>query len=154
MVKTIENQSKRYGNILYGCYAVNKLLGRGFQRDTYDLDVYSRQPRKHAIQLEKTIDRGVGANISYVEKTGYPEKGRFKTLYRVKLRNEVTEADYNRMPRDIKYTTKRGVRYETLDRAVKKYEKMLREPETGRGFKATIDLGRILDYKLIKRYRK
>ena len=51
------------------------------------------------------------------------------------------------MPSDIKYVKKKGVRYETLNRAEKKYKHILRHPEIGRGFNATIDLGRIKSFK-------
>ena len=151
VVKPILKQSRKDKTVLYGAFAVNKLLGQNYERGTYDLDVYSRTPKQHAIEIEKSIDQTVNADLAYVEQTEYPSGGDWKKLYRVKLKNDVTEADFNSMPKDIKYTEKKGVRYESLERAEKKYKRMLKKPELGRGFNANIDLGRIESYKRFKK---
>ena len=142
--KPIQKQSRKDKTILYGAYAVNQQVHPTLRRQTYDFDIYSHQPRHHAIQLEKSIDRGVNADLAYVQKTYYTKNGKKHPLYRVKTRlNDITEADYNTMPKNIQYTTKQGIRYETLNRAEKKYDHMLDHPEYGRGFNANIDRARI-----------
>ena len=151
VIKPILNQSRRDKTVLYGGFAINQLLGKQYSRDTYDLDVYSKRPLKHAKQIENSIDHGVNADLAYIEKTSYPSKKGKQTLYRVKLKNDVTEADFNLMPRNICFTRKNGVFYETIDKAEQKYKKMLKQPELGRGFKANIDLGRINTYRLLKK---
>jgi len=152
VVNPILHQAKRDKNVIYGAFAVNQLVDKQSQRDTYDIDVYSTNPKKHAIEIEKNIDRSVNADLAYVEQTAYEKNGRWHRIYRVKTRpHEVVEADFNIMPKDVSFTTKNGVRYETLGKAEKKYDKMLKQPELGRGFNANIDLGRIKQYKRFKK---
>jgi len=152
VIKPILYQAKRDGNVLYGAFAVNQLVDKQSQRDTYDIDVYSKMPKKHAIELEKNIDRSVNADLAYVEQSEYPQGKKWKKIYRVKTKmNNVVEADYNTMPTDIKWVKRNGIKYETLERAEKKYDKMLKHPELGRGFNANMDMGRIKLYKRFKR---
>lgn len=142
--KPILNQSKKHKTVIYGAYAVNKQVKPSLRRDTYDFDVYSSKPRKHATQIEQSIDRGVNADLAYVEKTSYPHKGKQKPLYRVKTRiNQRVEADFQQKPKGITFKTIKGARFETLGRATKKYNRMLDHPEQGRGLNANIDLARI-----------
>ena len=142
--KPILNQSRRDGTVLYGAYAVNKLVGKHNERNTYDFDVYSSTPKHHAIEIEQSIDHGVNADLAYVEQTSYTMGKKEKPLFRVKTRmNDRVEADFNTMPTGIRFVKRSGVRYETLGRAEKKYDRMLSHPETGRGFNATIDKARI-----------
>lgn len=151
----IMRQSRRDGTVLYGANAVNALVGPDFSRNTYDYDVYSRMPLSHARELERHIDRGVNADLMYVEQTSYPSDGKEKRLFRVKnCLNDVVEADYNGMPDDIQFVKRGGVRYETLGRASKKYDKMIRQPELGRGFHGLIDEGRIRSFRFFKKIRR
>lgn len=147
VTKPILNQSRRDGTVIYGAHAVNKLVGPKFSRTTYDYDVYSRMPLKHARQLERSIDRGTNSDLAYIEQTNYPVGGKQKKLWRVKTRiNESTEADYNTMPADVSYVKRNGVRYETLKRAEGKYRFMNKNPEATRtGFG---ELERIKQYKM------
>lgn len=142
--KPILNQSRRDKTVIYGCYAVNKLVNKHDKRDTYDFDVYSRTPRRHALEIEKSIDQGLGANVAYVEKTRYIEGKKVKPLFRVKTHiNDNVEADFNTMPGGVQYKTKKGVRFESLKHAEQKYNRMIDNPDMGRGFNAHIDLDRV-----------
>jgi len=146
--KPIMNQSRKDGTVLYGGHAVNALVDKNNQRYTYDFDVYSRQPKHHALQIEQSIDQGVNADLAYVEQTSYPHGRKQKPLFRVRTHmNDNVEADFNTMPQGIRFTKRKGVRYETLGRAEQKYDRMLRHPEFGRGFNANIDMGRIRSFK-------
>ena len=94
-VSRLLRQARNEGAVIYGAHAVNKLVGPKFRRETYDYDVYSPHPLKHAKQLEQSIDRGTNSDLAYVEQTSYPHGGTKKKLYRVKTRfNEGVEADY------------------------------------------------------------
>lgn len=149
--KPILRQSRRDGTVLYGGHAVNALVDQHNQRYTYDYDIYSKHPKRHAVQVEQSIDRGANADLSYVEQTSYPHGRKQKPLFRVKTHiNDNVEADFNTMPRDVRFVKKNGVRYETLGRAEQKYNRMLQHPEFGRGFNANIDLSRI---KMFRRRR-
>ena len=150
--KPLIRQAKRTGNVFYGGQGVNMIVGTNYERHTHDFDVFSRHPKRHAIEIERGIDRGVNADLAYVEQTRYIDRGRANPLFRVKIRPYGdAEVDFNLMPRDIRTTTVKGVRVETLDRAEGKYKRMLRRGE--RGFNANIDLTRIQEYKLNKKRR-
>jgi len=131
--KPIKHQAKTGGAVIYGAHAVNRLVGKKFSRPSYDYDVYSPKPLKHARQIERSIDRGTNSDLAYVERTSYPSGGTNKRLYRVKTRvNDSVEADYNHMPKGIKVVVKDGVRYESLGDAKSKYRWMNRNPEANR----------------------
>jgi len=152
VVKPIQQQSRNDGTIIYGRHAVNKLLGPGYHRDTYDFDIYSGMPLKHAVQIEKSIDRGTNSNLAYVERSSHR-----KGLFRVRTRpNETVEADFNPMKQDVKFVTIKGVRYEQLGPAEKKYTGMINRGEMHRFPNAFFDLNDIQTHKLIKnsRWRK
>ena len=125
----VMRQSRRDGTVIYGAHAVNRLVGPRFSRHTYDYDIYSHRPLRHARQLERSIDIGTNSDLSYVERTSYPSGSIDKELYRVKIRgNESVEADYNRIPQGIKIVKRDGVRFESLSDAKSKYRWMNRNP--------------------------
>jgi len=148
----IMKQSRRDGSVIYGAHALNRLLGRGYQRSTYDYDVYSKTSKRHATEIEQSIDRGTNSDLAFVEKTFYPHGKKMRPLYRVKLRDDTVEADFNSMPSDISFVTRdNGVRYETLKRARDKYKRMnttMGVDRTGYG-----ELDRIRTYNIIKNRR-
>lgn len=133
VTKPILKQSRKQGTVLYGAHAVNAIVGPRFSRHTYDYDIYSHHPLRHAKQIERSIDHGTNSDLAYIEKTQYPFRGNMKPLWRVKIRtNDTVEADYNRMPMGIRIVTKRGVRYESLRDAKSKYRFMNRNPSADR----------------------
>ena len=147
--KPILRQSKQDKTIIYGRHAVNQLLPKGFHRDTYDFDIYSHKPLSHAIQIERSIDRGTNSNLAFVERSTHR-----RGLFRVKTRHDTVEADYNLRPKGVQFQTKRGVRYETLNRAEQKYQGMIKRGEIERFPRAFYDLDHIQTYKLVKKYKR
>lgn len=153
--KPILIQSRRDGTILYGAFAVNKQVHPTLRRSTYDFDVKSHMPRRHAIEIERSIDCGVNADLMFVEKTSYPQRGRNQPLYRVKSHlNDMVEADYSRKPHGMRFVVIDGVRYETLGAAQRKNRVMIRNPGMGRGFHGVIDDARIRLNGFIRKYRR
>jgi len=152
--KPILNQSRQDGTVIIGRHAVNRLLGRGFHRSTYDFDVKSKTPFLHAQQIEQNIDRGTNSNLAYVEKTSYPIGKRMEPLNRVRLHNiDTVEADFGLLKKDMKFTVRNGIRFETLGGAEKKYSGMINRGEIHRMPNAFFDLGDIRLHRLIKKSR-
>lgn len=148
--RPILGQSRRDGTVLYGRYAVNKILGPGYHRETYDFDVYSGMPKHHALQIERSIDRGTNSDLAFVEPSD-----KYPGLFRVRTRfSDKVEADFNVMPKDVRFVKKRGVRFETIDRAKKKYSGMIRRGEVHRMPRAQFDLSDIQTHNLIKKGRR
>lgn len=148
----VRMQSIKDGAVIYGAQAVNAIVGPMHSRPTSDYDVYSAIPKDHAIQLEKAIDTKAKADIAHVEEVGFiNEKGKSGKMYRVGLKNFNTVADYNKLPKNIKVVNIKGVKYEALDRAEKKYVKMINDGETKRLINANEDLTRIHLFKHTRR---
>ena len=148
VVKPILRQSKRDGTVLYGQQAVNRLLPPSYRRSTYDYDVYSKHPLRHAKQIERSIDCGTNSNLAFVEQTTYPSGKTMRPLWRVKIHgNDTVEADYNIMPKGIHVVKKDGIHLESLRDAKSKYKNMIRQPSMGRGFQGVIGLGSIEMYE-------
>jgi len=55
ILQTIKNKE-----IIYGEQAVKVRVPKHLQRETTDYDVYSRTPKKDAIEAEKKLDKGFG----------------------------------------------------------------------------------------------
>jgi len=153
--KPIMQQSRKFGTVIYGRHAVNALLGRGYHRDTYDFDIYAHRPRRRAIEIEQSIDRGTNSDLAFVEETSYPLRGKQKKLFRVKTRiSERVEADFNFMPVGLRYVTRGGVRFETLGRADQKYTGMINRGELHRMPRVFWDKSDIDTFNLIKKSKK
>jgi len=150
VVKPVENLSRKHGDVIYGRHAVNKLTG--VQRGTYDFDVYSSHSKRHALKIEHSIDIGTNSNLAYVEPMTYSMDGKKKTVWRVKTRpHGQAECDYQQKPKGLRYKTINGVRYETLGRAEKKYDKMIKQNEVHRFPNAFFDS---YDVKTYRRKKK
>lgn len=147
----IENQSKKTGNIIYGCQAVNRIVGPWNSRPTNDWDIMSSNPRAHAVELEQRIDNHVGANIAHVEQVSYDRDGIRGKMYRVALKNFDSVADYNPKKHGVKTVTIDGVKFESLDNAEKKYMKMINENDSKRLVNANQDLNRISLFRYWKK---
>jgi hypothetical protein len=142
--KIVRSQSVKDKVVIYGAQAVNALVGPMHTRPTNDFDVYSHTPKKHSIHLERSIDNHVKADVSHVEEVTFKgPDGKLGRMYRVKLKNFDTVADYNKMPSSVKFIVKNGVRYENLRSAEKKYNSMIAQGETKRLINANADLDRI-----------
>jgi hypothetical protein len=122
---------------------VNKQVKPEFRRDTSDYDIYSKQPRKHALELEQSIDNHVNADIAHVKQVGYERDSEKGKMYRVELKNFDNIADYNPTPSGMKCIIIDGIRYQRLGDANKKYLKMIKDEYMERLPKATQDLDRI-----------
>ena len=145
-------QTKKTGNVIYGCRAVNAIVGDPWTRATHDFDIYSLHPLRHAVEMEQAIDRRIGADIAHVEIVPYEDKeGKSKTVYRVvtkPLGDPVV--DYTFRPSGIQHVTIGGIRYETLKRAEAKYHRMFEQGLVKRIPKAQTDLIRIEGHRIEK----
>lgn len=140
----VRMQSIKDKVVIYGGSAVNAIVNPFYKRNTSDMDVYSNTPKKHAIMLEKSIDRHMKHDISHVEEVSFTnDKGKNGLMYRVCLNSLSNLADYNKKPKNLKVIKKNGVLYENLDSAKQKYYKMLNEDNETRIVKANQDLDRI-----------
>jgi len=145
----IKQQAKKTGNVIYGCRGINGIVGKSLSRPTHDFDVYSKNPKKHATQLERHIDKTTGLDMAYVEEIPYTttenKKGK---LYRVVTRPEGdVDADFNIMPKNIDITRVKGINYVSLKSAEKKFPEMMKEDK--RKFNTMMDTYRIWHHRIM-----
>lgn len=113
--KHIKKQARNNKEVVYGARAMNIQLSRGFlEKHTFDWDIFSKQPRKSAMQLERTMDRAAGSNSYYVKAAMHP--GTFKVMgigadRKKGTRDDVGIVDYTNMPGRVKTITQNGIRY-------------------------------------------
>jgi len=145
-------QIKSTKNVLHGAQSRNrlikKLLGeeeakrQGLLSATYDYDVWSGMPKKHAVDIENKLDKQFKSDIAQVQKLqmGVATPGEPKEHYeRYGVVTRVTpagkqEIDYSFFPnRPFKTVNVGGVRQETLKSTYEKAHKLKYQPR--RGFK-------------------
>ena len=90
ILQTIKNKE-----IIYGEQAVKVRVPKHLQRETTDYDVYSRTPKKDAIEAEKKLDKGFGGDYFYVEPAEH--EGTYKVRSRI---NGKGYADFTKPTRD------------------------------------------------------
>jgi len=145
----IKKQAKKTGNVIYGCRGINGILGQALSRPTHDYDIYSKNPKKHAKQLEKHIDKTTGLDMAYVEAIPYTTQDNKKgTLYRVVTRPKGdVDADFNMMPKQLNVTKVKGINYVSLKAAEKKFPGMLKEDK--RVYNTMMDQYRIWHHRIM-----
>ena len=77
------------GQIIHGAMATNVQLPGYLRKQTKDYDIYTRKPRKNAVEMAKKLNKRLGSNRYEVV------KGRHKGTYKVKTKNGDTVIDYN-----------------------------------------------------------
>jgi len=144
---------KRHNDVLHGARSVNMIVGKKYSRPTKDFDVYSKEPRKRAHQIENEIDRCMGCDMAYVHYQAIPKLDPMgtddeltaKELFIVKtVPHQDGDVDYMMLPRGLPTHTRKGIRHEDLREAYRKAKKNVYHPL--RYFKASDDIRRIEAY--------
>ena len=138
---------KRLGKtkrVVHGARAQNAQLPRFLERkSTVDWDVFAKNPKKAAIEMEMALDKKFRGDFFGVK------EGKTKKLGVHKVFSKVTgeaHVDFSRPDRIVPVVSKRGIRYANLKDQVDRAKQNLRNPEAQ--FRKEKDLS------LIKRTRK
>ena len=89
----LENVGK--DEIIYGQSAINKQLPRQLRVYTEDYDVFAKNPRKEAVQVEKALDRHFRGNYFKIQPARHT--GTFRVVSRI---DGKVYADYTEMPNE------------------------------------------------------
>ncbi len=136
--------AKRKVGIVHGTRATNAQLPRDLQRETLDWDVFVRNPKKRAIQLERALDKKFGGDFFRVKKgTGSPGIRVQKVISNITDEGFVDFATPGRVVPSI---PKRGVQFATLQDQLRRAESNIRKPE--------LKFRRQKDMDLIRRAKK
>jgi hypothetical protein len=136
----IEEFAKRKRIPVHGAKALNVNLPGIMGRFSKDYDIWSKSWKTHAYQLAEEL----GADYYHVKKLSVPGK----SVYRiVRTHTGETIADFSRIPSKESYSTKQGMRYQTLLDQKRRLESILADPSKRyRHAKAQMDLRKIEYY--------
>ena len=152
MQKWIENSilrtTKQKRWTIHGGHAIMKQLPPHLRRETDDYDLWARGPQKASGVMHDVLEKKErGEQFSQSKMKIGGNKSMY--VYRV-VDNETGQvvADFMSHPAGNVYVVIKGVRYETLDHAKKKYKMILANPELRqRHAKAQGDLQRIEQFE-------
>jgi hypothetical protein len=149
----IENEVRKSKAVIYGARAMNmnlkpRIFGFPiFGRDTSDYDIFHRRPRPIAKRIERSLDRGYGADLFFVKEAIHP--GTWKVMSkgqdnRANTEDDVGVADVTRPTRKLRTRTINGVKYAALSERAKDARRSLTEKQYEfRWWKDREDLRRI-----------
>ena len=151
----IKKQVRENKSIIYGAQSIKRQLPGYLFRDTKDYDIFSRNPKKSARQIEKKLDKSFGGDYFFVKPAMHPGTMKVKSVgldLRKNTKDDEDVADFTKTPRqrprtiiidDIKYTK--------LSESIKDKRRSLADKESAfRHKKDRWDLNRILLWKKIR----
>lgn len=97
-------------HIIYGARAINAQLPDFLRSNTEDFDIFSKQPKKDALETENKLDKAYGGDFFSVEKAKYPNTWKVKSNVTKK-----TVADYTFPSGKVPSRKIEGNRYAKLD---------------------------------------
>ena len=131
MEQEIVKQTRKDKGIVYGARSINAQAGI-FSRPTQDWDIFTKNPKKSAMKIEKKMDRISGGD-NY-----YSKKGVHKGTWKVKgkgfdkrkgTRDDTGIIDYSKTPSPKPPVVLiRGVRFRTLTQEIKAKRKSIADP--------------------------
>jgi len=145
--KKLLAKARKRKDIIYGGQSIKAQIGI-FARPTSDFDIFTKQPKKAAMNTEKDFDRIVGFDYFYTKPAKHPGtwkvKGRGVDL-RKGTRDDEETVDYSKYPRPKpKVIMINGVQYRKLSQEKKAKYKAIRDPKYKfRKAKDTEDVNRI-----------
>jgi hypothetical protein len=110
--------------IIYGQSAINIQLPLKLRVYTEDYDIFCKNPKFEAKQVEKALDKHFGGNFFKVIEAFH--KGTFRV---VSLIDGKVYADYTKIPKYVDYIIINGKKYITLNYAKKDKLKILKDPQ-------------------------
>lgn len=162
------SQSKRTGTVLHGAQSRNIVISehlgedvaqqKGLLKPTYDYDVWSKNPQKSAMEIEKKIDKTLGKDMAYIKVEVMGKSpgtvGKKKDFQRFTVMAKATpptrqEVDYATFPlkseRPYEVIKVGGVKHEDIQSAYNRAHEIKYNPK--RYFKTFDDIRRMRTYQ-------
>jgi len=111
--------------VIYGARAINVRVSKNLKRKTTDYDIYTKNPRKQALEAEQKLDKHMGFNA--FESKVAQHKGTWKVKSRVTGEGV---ADYSKPNNKIPYDKIKGKKYIKISRIKQTIKKTLKDPES------------------------
>lgn len=116
--------ARRNRAVVYGATGLNIHMPRHLRSHTRDIDMYTRNPKVSAHQLEEHLDEVFGGDYFEVERAQYPNT--YKVKSRVTLK---TRADLTKPKTKIHSKYVRGQKVASIRQIIKNRKASLRNPE-------------------------
>ncbi len=144
----ILNQVRNNESIIHGQRAFNFFMPSHLDRHTEDYDVFSKNPKKSAKQLEKALEKALNGNFFDIK------KGRFKDTYKVvsKVSNK-SVADFTKPSKKIPIKKSfDNIKYATIKFQEKKLKKLVKDP--AKKFRRDKDKESLKKIKVFNKFHK
>jgi len=156
--KIILGYAKEKGHIIYGARSIQAQLGT-VSRQTEDWDVFAKQPRHSAKEVEKKLDKQIGFDYYYTQPGMHKGTHKIKSRgYDLKKGTKDDEgiADYTTTPKPTpKFVMINGIRYRKLNEEKRAKAKAIRDPAYKfRRQKDSNDLGLIRSVQRARRLKR
>lgn len=142
--RVVRGRLAKTGRTVHGSRAQNEQLPRNLQKKTKDWDIFAKDPKKAAMNMEKALDKKFGGDFFKTKKgTGSPGV----KVYKVK--SNVTDegfVDFASPKREIPTVSKRGVNMATLADQIRQAKENVSNPK--------VKYRHAKDLDLIRRYNK
>ncbi len=97
------------GHIIYGAQAINAQVPQHLKKHTEDFDIFVKDSKKEATQIEKKLDKAYGGDMFRVEEARHPKTHKVKS----NITNR-TVVDYTSKGRKPNFKKILGAKYATL----------------------------------------
>ena len=153
----VVSEAKKRKQVIYGARAMNKQVPTLFGRQTSDYDIYARNPKSSANNMQRILDRRVAKGQNEFYSKPALHKGTHKVMHigqdlRKGTVDDVGIVDYTNMPKRLKTKVVNGIRYESISSIRQNKLKILKDKESRyRHQKDREDLERIKNYNRFRR---
>jgi len=151
----VKKQAKRNNETLRGARAMNAQLSIGLiERGTEDYDLFSKNPQKSALELERELDRKSGGDFHYVKPLAH--RGTFRVMDKgndlQSPHDDFGIVDYTQEPKGTRKVMIDNIWHSHISERIKDARKNLTDPlAVHRHSKAKGDLERIKASKIFRR---
>lgn len=143
---------KERGNIVYGARSIQAQLGL-LSRPTEDWDIFSKNPKKDANELQSKLDKQIGFDYFYSKQGVHKGTHKVKGLgFDMKKDTEDDEGivDFTQMPRPIpSHIILRGMKFRRMKEEIAAKKKAVKDPAYE--FRKEKDLGDLRRIETIQR---
>lgn len=150
----IINQAMKNNEKVYGSQSIRLWIGSGLSREPGDWDLKSRNPKRSAEMLEKSLDKSSGGDNYFVKASSY-HRGTFKVKEKglddkKGTSDDLQVADYTQENRSGGIVWVRGLQIEDINKTFKDKMRSVSNPEFRYRYgKDSDDLNRIRFFRLL-----
>ncbi len=146
--RVVRGRLAKTKRVVHGTRATNAQLPRFLNKKTRDWDIFAKNPKKAAMDMEKALDKKFGGDFFKVKK-GITQK--LKVHKVVSTINEKGFVDYSVPDRFIPTISKRSIKFATLKDQVDRAKQSIQLPTTK--FRREKDLDLLRRVKIFEKQR-